>query len=481
MTGFSEQLHRRKLHGILMIAFSGLAGCGIWPPPPQRPPEPPVPSAWSVEVATAATAASDAPWWQALQDPQLDALETAALQTNVEVLRKALSWQNALIQARQVELQQQHRPSLSLTNNINRPLSSGALSTVVVNGVNVPVGNTASTSRSYSSNLGLTYELDVWSKLSSSSLAARVDATSRQEALQVARWLVSTKVAETYWNIAAIDAKLPILIQLSRVADAAAQIAQLRLTEGVLRADEADAVVNKQHEAHLNVANARADRELQLNALAMLLDKQPTALVVSESRLPVGEPWQLALGSPAQTLERRPDVNQARLAVDAALARLQVAEASRYPSLSMSLNLGTSGTDWRDWFSQPLSSLGLNLMVPLVDWRRLDAERDKAHNDLEDAALALRASVCQALVDVHNALLEQARSRQERRVAQLRSSQKEAAFAVIQLREKEGVAGNADLLQGQQDMLTAQINIIDGRLKGWKNLLDLHKALGGAI
>lgn len=464
------------------MALSGLGGCALWHQPPQRPSEPPIPAAWSVEAAAGpATAVSEAPWWQALQDPQLDALEAAALQTNVEVLRKALSWQNALIQARQVELQQQPRPNLNLTSNISRPMSSGAVSTVVVNGVNVPVGNTASTSRSYGSNLGLTYELDVWSKLSSNSRAARADAASRQEALHVARWLVSTKVAETYWNIAATDAKLPILIQLSQVADAAVQIAQLRLAEGVLRVDEADALVNKQHEAHLNVANARADRELQLNALAMLLDKQPGALVLDKTSLPVGEPWEPALGSPAQTLERRPDVNQARLAVDAALARLQVAEASRYPSLSMSLNLGTSGTNWRDWFSQPLTSLGLNLMVPLVDWRRLDAERDKAHNDLEDAALALRASVCQALVDAHNALLEQARWQQEWRVAQMQLSQKETAYTVVQLREKEGVAGSADLLQSQQEVLTAQINTIDVRIKGWKNLLDLHKALGGAI
>ncbi len=441
-----------------------------------------MPIAWSDKAPVEGPVAEpQAPWWQALQDPQLDALEAAALQTNVEVLRKALSWQNALIQARQAELGQQPSPNLSLRSNISRPLSSGTDSTVVVNGVNVPVGNTASISRSYSSNLGLSYELDLWSKLSNGSRAARADAASRQEALQVARWLVSTKVAETYWAIAAIDAKLPLLIQLSQAADAAAQIAQLRLAEGVLRVDEADALFNKQQEAQLKVVNARADRELQLNALAMLLDKQPAELILDVTRLPLGEPWEPALGSPAQTLELRPDVKQARLAVDAALARLRVAEASRYPSLNMNLNFGTSGISWRDWFSQPLASLGLNLMVPLVDWRRLNTERDKAHNDLEDAALALRASVCQALVDVHNALREHTRWQQEWRVTQLQLSQKEAAYAVTQLREQEGVDSGADLLQGQQDMLTTQINIIDTRFKGWTNLLDLYKALGGAI
>lgn len=183
----------------------------------------------------------------------------------------------------------------------------------------------------------------------------------------------------------------------------------------------------------------------------------------------------------AQTLERRPDVRQARLAVDAALARLHVAEASRYPALNMNLNLGTHGATWRDWFSQPLAALGLGLAVPLVDWRRLNAQRDIAGYTLDDAALALRASVRQALVDVEDALLERARWQQGWQAAQMQRTEKDKVYAVARLRQEVGVSGRLDVLQSREGVLAAQIELIDLRLKAWVNLLNLYKALGGAV
>ncbi|HWW70114.1 MAG TPA: TolC family protein, partial [Duganella sp.] len=172
---------------------------------------------------------------------------------------------------------------------------------------------------------------------------------------------------------------------------------------------------------------------------------------------------------------------QARLAVDAALARLYVAEASRYPALSMSLNLSTNGTHWRDWFSQPLASLGLSLAVPLVDWRRLDANRDIARDTLDDAALALRANVRQALVDVQNGLLERERWQQAWQAAQTQRAEKEKVYAVARLRQDAGVFGRLDVLRSREDVLLAQIETIDLRLQAWVNLLKLYKALGGAV
>ncbi len=465
------------------VLIAGVGGCGILPRSPQRPAEPSPPATWhdgrASETAAPVSSSTD-PWWQKLQDRQLDVLQQQALVTNVDTLRKGLSLQSALTQARLTALDQQPRPGLTLSNSNSRALQSGDTS-VVINGVNVPVSTAASTSHSYSINAGISYELDLWSKLSAATQSDLANAESRREDLRSARWLVSTKVAEAYWTIAAIDAKLPLLMELSDAADEALRIAQVRLKEGKLRADEVDVVVTKQFDARKRFAGAQADRRLQLNELAVLLDREPPALALGEARLPSGEPVQPALGQPAQTLARRADVRQARLAVDAALARLHVAEASRYPSLNMNLNLATNGSTWSTWFSQPLATLGLGLAIPIVDWRRLNAQRDMAHDALDDAALALRAGVRQALLDVEGALIERERWRQGWQAAQVQKSEKEKVYAVARLRQEVGVFGRLDVLQSREGLLTAQIDIIDLRLKAWLNLLDLYKALGGAV
>lgn len=464
------------------LILAGLSGCAIVPQPPQRPPAPPVPTAWQGDAAQQSVAplsTPETPWWQTLQDRQLDALQSLALETNVDALRKALAWRSAQTQARLTALSQQPTPSLTFNTNTNRSLQSGD-SSVIVNGVSIPV-ETTRTARSYGASAGLSYEWDLWSKLSQATQVDRIEAEIRREDWLSARWLVSTNVAEAYWSIAAIDAKIPILNELSQAVDEALRIAQARLREGKLRADEVNVVVTKQYDVRKRIADAQADRRLRLNELALLLDREASSLPFGEARLPAGEPSEPALGTPAETLERRPDVRQARLAVDAALARLYVAEASRYPALNMNISLSTNGRQWREWFSQPLASLGLSLAVPLVDWRRLDANRDVARNTLEDSALALRASVRQALTDVQNELLERERWQKGWQAAAMQTVEKEKIYAIARVRQDVGVFGRLDVLQSREGVLQAQLDTIDLRLQAWLNLLKLYKALGGAV
>jgi multidrug efflux system outer membrane protein len=465
-----------------------LGGCAAWSG--AAPPMPVAPAAWqaadvpvrvSAQAAQVVPVSSPAtPWWQALQDPELDALQVQALQTNVDALRKALGWRSALAQVRLTSLDEQPRPSLSLSASTSRALHDGATS-VVVDGVNLPVAAGPRTFHSYAANAGLGYELDLWSRLAQATQADHAEAGIRHEEWRSARWLVSTRVAEVYWTIAAIDAKLPLLAELSQAADEALRIARVRLQEGRLRADEVDAVVTRQYEARRRLADAQVDRRLAVQELAVLLDRDGLALAPGAARLPPGEPEAPGLETPAQTLERRPDVRRARLAVDAALARLHVAEASRYPALNLSFNLLTNGSSWGHWFSQPLATLGESLAVPLVDWRRLDAQRDVARNTLDDAALALRASVRQALADVDGALLERERWRQGWQAAQTQRAEKDKVHAIARLRQEAGVFGRLDVLQSREGLLRAQIELIDLRLKAWTIQLTLYKAIGGTV
>jgi outer membrane protein TolC len=217
-----------------------------------------------------------------------------------------------------------------------------------------------------------------------------------------------------------------------------------------------------------------------LQALGRLLDLPPPDLPLGAARLPATEPTALALGAPEQTLARRPDVRRARLAVDAELARTRGAEAARYPALRLNPGLSTNGSSWREWFSQPLATLGLSLAVPLVDWRRLDAERDLAHLQLDDAALALRAAVRQALVDVESALLEDQRWQGDWAASKDQLIEKTHAETVAQQRLAAGAAARLDLLQASQARLEAELALIDLRLRAWLNRLQLLKAAGAA-
>jgi outer membrane protein TolC len=178
-------------------------------------------------------------------------------------------------------------------------------------------------------------------------------------------------------------------------------------------------------------------------------------------------------------LERRPDVQRARALVDAALARLQGAEAERYPRLSFSASLGSGGERASDWLANPLATLAANLAVPLIDWRRLDLQRDAARTELELAALALREVVALALVEVETALLEGERLRQQldANATRLREAQETERLAALRL--EAGAIARADFLQARNARLEAEQGRLQLRLRAWLNRAQLTRAVAG--
>jgi outer membrane protein TolC len=455
------------------MAVSGLLGLTACATPPAvpRPLEAQPPAAWRQAESTGLQAPasvpglSDASWWEALADPQLSALQQQASKTHVESLRKDLARQVAQLRARHAGLDEQPRVDLSLSRNESRPLT----------------GSGRTRQSSYGVNLALGYELDAWSRLAHTTSAAQAEVQASLEDLRDVRALLGVQVAEAYWRIATLDAQQPLLAEQQALADEAVRIAQRRWAEGQLPRLEVDVAISQQFQVRKRLHAVTADRALQLQALGRLLDGPVPGLTVGQAQLPAAEPGGMDLSTPAQALERRPDVRRARRMVDAELARAGAAEAARYPALRLNTGLSAGGSGWRDWISQPLATLGLSLAVPLVDWRRMDVQRDIARLQLDDAALALRATVRQALVDVESALVEDQRWRADWAAAQNQQAEKARAERVAQLRLSAGAAARLDLLQARQARLDAESTLVDLRLRGWLNRLQLFKATGVAV
>jgi len=259
------------------------------------------------------------------------------------------------------------------------------------------------------------------------------------------------------------------------------RIVKLRVREGKLLPVESDRAAQSVLAAQHRLADIEAEQQLQAQQRALLLDQlEQLASAGARGRLPDSSPPAWALGSPAQVLGARPDVQKARLQVDAALAQLSVAEASRYPGLSFSASVGTGGSKTSDWLSQPVLALSSSLLIPLIDWRRLNLERDGARNALEQSALGLRDTVHKALVDAEGQWtqrekLQRQTEAQARRVAEAQENERLAA-----LRLEVGAIGRHDWLQARVALLEAKQSLVQLQLQAWLNHAALYRALGGA-
>jgi len=430
-----------------------LAGCAV--PQAPRPAEPAdVPARWSVP------APESAPDWSGQLDPALAALQAQALRANRDIRLAMLRWRAAQQQVRLGELARAPQPGAGLNASSSHALDS-------------PLPGWRS---QFGASASLAYEADLWGRLAAGVAASQAQADAAQRDIEVARLLIRSQVAEAWWQLGTNRQQRALVGPQLEVARAVLEATRARVREGRLAPIEVDRAASTVQQQELRLAQLDADDTQALQTLALLLD-QPAPPLPADPGLPEGAPPMPPLADPARVLERRPDVQRARLAVDAALARLQVSQASRYPGLSFSASVATGGSVALDWLRNPVASLAGTLVVPLVDWQRLELQREGARTELEVAALQLRDTVHRALADVERLLTERRRLEQAGLAQQARLREAQQAELQAQARVLAGALAPADSLQARGARLAAQQDALGLRLQQWLNHAALHRAL----
>jgi len=455
--------------GLLLFLLSACAAPPLTGPAPAQD----LPTRWQTMGDGAA------PDWAGLLDEQLAALQTQALRANRDIAQAALRWQQAQTQAALGDLRL--TPNAGLNASGSHALErQGDARHVEVGGVNVPVPGNSGWSRSYGASVSVSYEFDLWQRLAHTNAAQQAQAEAARTDIAAARALIRARVAESYWTLAAIAEQRPLALQQQRINEELLQLITLRVREGKLLPIEIDKAAGALQQARVRLGDLDADARIQANTLALLLDQAPPGSPLPAPRLPGSSLPRWQLPAPAEVLAQRPDVQRARLGVDAALARLKASEAARYPQLSFSASASSGGTAWRDWLAQPLASLAANLSVPLIDWRRLDLQRDISRSELELAALALRDTLHKALAEIEAQASDAERLRQQLDANALRLQEAGRSEALARLRLEVGTVARADWLQTQSALLDAEQGRIQLRLRAWLAQAGLCKALGGA-
>jgi outer membrane protein TolC len=260
-------------------------------------------------------------------------------------------------------------------------------------------------------------------------------------------------------------------------AEQAVALTTLRVREGKLLPIEIDKAAATLQGLRLQAAQQAELGTRQRLQLGLLLADpvfQPADAPALPSQLPAD--WRVS-ESPEQVLARRPDIQQARAALDAALQRLRGAEAARYPQLRFDAGVGTGGTHWSEWLEHPLASLSSTLLVPMIDWRRLDLQRQDALDEHELAALALRNAMHGALVEIEQLAAEQTRLGEEQAAQAGRLTEARTGERLAELRLAVGAISRLDWLQARNARLAAEQENLQLSLRRLQNTVALQRAL----
>lgn len=461
-----------------LAAALALAGCMTQPlAPPDAHAGVPVPVAFGTAgladgqlpvpwtVAPPAETQPRGAWWLAFQDTTLDALVERASAGNTSIQQAAAR----LAEAR----------ALLRSADANRSVQVGAQGGVARQaGANTVGGATPSTLAT--AGLNVSYELDLFGRLSQASDAARLDAQAQAALLQSTRLLVQADVAQAYLQLRAVQAER-VLVDESL----AAYRDTLRLTQR--RYQAGDVAELDLARVQTEVASTESDalalvREEQTltHAIAVLVGEVASGFTVpaagTDAALPVVPP-----GVPGTVLARRPDVAAAQAAVLAAQARVGVAQAAWFPAITLTGSGGYASPELSDlfkWSARAWSAAAL-LSLPVFDGGRREAGVQGAQARLDAALAVQRGQVLTALREVEDQLsalrlLAGQAEAQDRAVASARR-----ATQLSDTRYRNGLVSQLELLDARRSELRNRRQALQVRTAQYQATVGLIRALGG--
>jgi outer membrane protein TolC len=261
-------------------------------------------------------------------------------------------------------------------------------------------------------------------------------------------------------------------------ADELVAIERAKRDAGLLRAVDVLRVDESRHNARKRVEELLADRSKYVGEIAILLDESPYAFSLPGARLPPSLPLAKALDTPLAVVERRPDLQNARLAIVRAVSQLNVAEIDRLPNLSLSLpSLSAGAASLQDVLRSPVASMSASLTAPILDWGKRLRARDRERLNLDAALLDYTERVYKALAEVSNVLASAERNDRQVALNAAREQRLDREYLARRAQYEVGKIEKTRLIEAGDAVSEAKIEAIETRLTGWLNRIELLKAL----
>jgi NodT family efflux transporter outer membrane factor (OMF) lipoprotein len=462
---------------LILIAAAGLAGCVVGPN--YQTPAAPAPPAGAFVSPIAPAASTDQPppdWWKLYNDPAIDQLVEDALVHNKSLQAAAAN----LAEARGALALA--RAPLFPTSTVNAGGQYGVTSTDLLIS-ELQHEKPPPPGWYYTVGLDASYEVDLFGRIRRGVEAAKADVLAQAAAVDASRISVAGETTRAYLNACAYAQELTVAQQSLDVAGQTYDVTVREARDGgasdldVARAKEA------MERVRATLPAFDANRRIALFQLAVLTGRPPEEISAAADacKTPPKLATLLPVGDLRSLFRRRPDVRQAERQLAGDVARIGVATADLFPTISIGANAGAAGVTPSQLFRPSTDTYGIG---PLLSWTFPNTLVAQAHIKQAKATAAasyanFQGAVLQALQDVESALTSY-NDEIEHNAALVRvRDQSGVAFRLAQSQYNLGRIGYLDLLTAQNDLIGAGADLAASDQALASDQVTLFKALGG--
>lgn len=457
----------------IIIVLTQLSACSLIPE--YLRPNAPVAAEFPIygnSHASNESAVADISWQKMFTDARLQKLIALALEKNRDLRVAALDIEAARAQYR---IQEAARlPTINATAEATRARSANIFGT----GTGVLPPYTI-----YSVGLGFTaYELDFFGRVSSLREQALQQFIATQEARTSAQISLIAEVANAYLNELALEERLALAKQTQTSQQSSYELARRIFEFGNSSALDLRIAETQLETANANVAALKRQRAQAENALVLLIGSPlpadlPPAQVL-DAQLLVSE---LQPGLPSDLLIRRPDIRQAETQLKAANANIGAARAAFFPAIKLTTSMGSASSELDGLFKSGTTiwSFSPQLVLPIFDAGRNKANLTLAEVQKDINIARYEKAIQVAFSEVADALATSTIINEQIAAQQRLVDAEQARFTLADLRYRNGLDSNLNLLDAQRSLYTAQQSLVELRQSRLSSLITLYKALGG--
>ena len=422
------------------------------------------------------------PWRSFFTDQHLVTLIDTALKNNQELM---ITLQEVEIAKNEIRFRQQPLlPTVGVKGGIGvekvgRYTSQGAgdASTEIKDGKEMPdpLGD-------FTVAAVANWEIDIWKKLRNAKKAAVTRYLSTVEGRNFVITNLIAEIANSYYELLALDNQLVIVRQNIDLQKNALDIVKIqkeaaRVTELAVKKFEAE--VLKSQSLEYDILQKIKETENRVN---FLLGRFPQPIVREQNNFTGLVPAAVSTGIPSQLLGNRPDIKQAELELAAAKLDVKVARAEFFPSLGISAAVGLQAFNPTYLLRMPesiLYSLAGDLAGPLINRNAIKAEFNNATARQLQAMYNYERTILNAYLEVSTQMSNISNLEKS---YELKSKQVDALTNSISISNdlfKNARADYLEVLMTQRDALESKLELIETKKQQLNAVVNIYRNLGG--
>ena len=404
-------------------------------------------------------------WWEIFNDPTLDTLVKIALREN----------KNLLIAASRIE---QARANYKFNKADMGPKIGIQANAGISNQLfGIPLDNNLET---YGAAATFNWELDFWGKFRRGNEAAQAELMASFYGKRAVEIALISEVATNYFQLLDYKTRLEISESTLALRDSTLQIIQARFDEGYTHIIDVNQAEIQKAITEVSIPVFQRSIAFTENNLSVLLGRNPDTILTIKDLIDYKIPDSIPDGIPSELLARRPDIMQSAELYRAQNARIGVAQAMRFPSISLTGLLGVGSNELSTLLSNGLGwSAGASLLGPLFEWgknaRRVDIEREIARQSL----FTYENTVLNALLEVDNSLIALQTLRDELAANERKYYAASNASSLSRQRYYQGVTSYLEVIENQRQEFDARLSYAENYQRLLTGYINLYKSLGG--